>query len=349
MNIKVHSIYDRFFPTIGTTAGSWEQFKSYKVERLEPDLAISTVERAGYWEVAAKVMRLLIFPGFLYLGMKYILERITMYHLYAAQRYSKSHVNALRELIAQKFNLSANKDLIGREVTLQKDGVCYSGLLVGHSRSIANGKWALYAPGRDTTIEHAYLNGCAEPFLGAGYSVLMINGPNAGRSSGTASPDTLGEAQGLGITFLETALKAKKIIISGHSLGAASISKAIKTHTFKDGINYLVIRIMTFCKLSNIARKMAGAMAFKMVHWLGYEINQVEVSNILRRQRISEIVFEGGRDDIMDGARLGAGLARKNLTEGKVIHIPDAEHTDLPFTLIQREIQSWDVTLLTPS
>lgn len=346
MKINIHPIYNEFFPATGSTNENWDHFKSYDALRLEPDFSIQTKEKLTCSQIAFKIMRVLIIPWLIYETVKYLIGRFIMYQVYAAQKYSAKEIYALRQRVLKKLEDPDNQDMIIREIFLERDGVKYNGLIVANKQTIANKKWALFAPGRLTTIEQSFLKNYEEPYFKAGYNLVMINGPNVGLSQGTATPETLGQAQELGINFIETALKANRIVISGHSLGAAAISWAIQHHHFKSLKNYLAMQLMTFSNLTQVAHKHVGTLAKNAVSWLGYEMSPTKASKKLEAHSIPGVVFEGGRDEIMSGISLADGLKDNKLENTTIRIIPDAEHSHLPTEEITKEIVKWDTSLV---
>lgn len=236
---------------------------------------------------------------------RYILQRIVMLPLYPAQsRIVKfffpdiAGTHAL-DLYRKEATDALNQEgYIVRHVALEKKGVRYSGLLIGHSSTINNGKWALQATGNLEPVEHS-ANDFALIYREMQFNTLVINGPAVGRSKGQATPESMGDAQEVGISFLETALKAKKIVIAGRSLGGAAVGQALLKHTFKEGVNYLVIRQMTFDRASNICAKTVGNIfsilewpVAKLVQGVGCEMDSVAASRKLQQLGIKEVIVQ---------------------------------------------------------
>lgn len=181
---------------------------------------------------------------------------------------------------------------VAKEVTLEKNGIKYKGVLVGHRDTIQNGKWAIQATGNGEPIE-SNLYEYAESYYRSGTNLLMINGPSVGESGGTAWPETMGDAQEVGISFLERAVKAKKIALIGRSLGGAAIASAILQHDFKEDVKYLVIDMVTFDRVSNVCSKIIGnRLVGSLVKLVGLEIDTVEASKKLQALNIPEIIIQ---------------------------------------------------------
>ncbi len=140
-----------------------------------------------------------------------------------------------------------------------------------------------------------------------------------GRSKGTATPKTIGECQRTAIRFLETALKATKIVLAGYSFGGAAIGEAILQHDFKPEIDYLVIRQATFGKASEAAAELApsyhihSSLARGLVRGSGCEMDNVKSSEKLAKLKIPEVIIQVGKDYIVEAkASLKTALEKKN-------------------------------------
>jgi len=127
--------------------------------------------------------------------------------------------------------------------------------------------------------------------------------------------ETMGDAQEIGMTYLETVIKAHKIAFAGRSLGGAAVGIAVLEHQFKEEVNYIVVPQMTFSRTTDIcavnAWKMTGSATIVrivrwLVKWTGLEMDSVAVARKLRDLHIREIIIQGTeRDEVMPlGARL---------------------------------------------
>lgn len=306
------------------------------------------------------VLKILILPWGLIEGVRYLLGRVAMMLLYPAQSalikkiyssFRAEYVDALRVKALQ--NLAKN-GYAARHVVLEKAGVRYSGLLVAHSETINSGHWVLQAGG-NTMLAEGSIEGLAHHYR----NVLIINGPSVGRSEGVALPAHMGDAQDVGLSFLEEVLKAKRIAFAGLSLGAAAQTKAIMQHTFKASCQYLMIRQMAFDTVSNVAyefvkeRKRSlfwGYLAAGIVHFCGLQIDSVEGSKRLRDLNIQEVVFQSCSDDtpsfqgdgiIAAPSTLGAALVARNIS-AEIIPLINADHNSPDiFRLTARRIQAF--------
>lgn len=349
MNMHVLPIYNDLFSDakVSTNYGLWERFKTYPdtQEVIFPSkVDFSSNEQKTWGDTLKKItlilLKIVLVPWIFYDGIKYLLRKITMYSALPAQFIGVKKLDSLRK---QALNLLNFDRYIARHVSLEKNGTRYSGLLIGHSSTISNGKWVLCAKGNFAPYE-----GCipqARIYIDSGFNVLFINPPNVGRSKGSATPDTLGDTQEIGLCFLELAIKAKKIAWVGVSLGGAAIGRAIMQHTFQPNINYLVIRLMTFDKLSSIAKRMTGTIGSVVTKWLGYEMDSVAASRKLQELNIHEVVIQGGDDDLIGNTSLLDALKREGVTENKTFTIiPGVSHNYFASDELKEAIGFWDET-----
>ncbi len=242
------------------------------------------------------------------------------------------------------------KGYIVRHVSLGKNGVRYSGMMVRHESTIDNGNWVLQAGGNCERMEN-FIESYARRYQMLGMSTLMINGPSVGCSEGHATPESMGDAQEVGLSFLEEKLKAKKIVLAGRSLGGAAIAQAILQHNFKSDVSYLAVRQMTFDRVSHICGEFVqkdspnlGAFVAALAKWSGTEIDSVEASKKLQKLGIHEVIIQSShravpegelpkKEDfqtdkvIVDKASLGYALINEGITRDKTfICLPDADH-----------------------
>jgi len=288
-----------------------------------------------------------------YTTCKYGLQRLAMIPVYPAQsRLLQQQIDHINPMSLQRFRselLSSmqKEGFFIREVTIERNKVQYHGFMISRPETQDNGKWVLQAAGNTEAIE--YYSPIAKEYAKAGFNTLLINGPSVGKSKGRATPRSMGEAQESGLQILETHIKAKKIAITGFSLGSAAIGQAILRHEFKKDIQYLVIRQLAFDRLSNIARKILAfpilsRIAPKLVHWTELEMDNVLVSKKLQSLHIPEIIIQASnkfvdpstipdtQDFAHDGvvpktASLGYRLVKEGVIENKIfLCIPFARH-----------------------
>jgi len=368
---SISLLYERYFPQDREVQADWKNFKNADEEFFVPlsdrkvEFSINEKTWTDKFAAGAKTVlgALTIVPPVLHL-----VQRIVMIPLYPAQsRIARSlgpfmdvkDLNFLRRQMAQ------SPDLICRDVVLEKDGVRYSGMLMGRPDTIRNNNWILQAVGNGETIEGS-MEYLATFYGEKGFNTLMINGPGVGKSEGQANPDSMGDAQELGISYMETALKAKNIVIAGRSLGGAAVGQAILKHKFRRDVNYLVVRQMTFDKVSNISSKVASrvspgseAIVASTIRASGCEMDNVAASIKLQEEGIPEVIVQASRrsvplgeqprpedfdtDGVIDAeVSLGYALVQKNITGNKTFYcLPGAGHmTDMAFTILGPELEA---------
>ena len=168
----------------------------------------STAKKVG--EVALKII---LFPWGVYCATRWAVQRLIMIPLYPAQsslvklfipqinnkilniQFRTAALDVKRVKMAEHLS---KKGLIIRHVCLEKNGAKLSGLIIAHPDHIQNGKWVLQACGNIQPIEQG-TDLVAECYHKEKYNVLLVNNPGVGRSEGTATPDTIGDAQEMGI------------------------------------------------------------------------------------------------------------------------------------------------------
>ncbi len=304
---------------------NWNALRSPKedlvgpLSQRAPDFSIHDIQPLTWKDTLQKVtLRFLkctlLFPWGLYDGLNYLTQRLAMTALYpiqsravqllARQKFSTSALDHQRQELTEEFQ---ERGYIVRHVSLEKNGTHYSGLLIGHRETIYNGQWVIQAGGNAQAIEDsAYLY--APCYKEQRFNTLLINGPGVGRSEGEATPLTMGEAQEIGISFLESAIKAKKIVIAGLSLGGAAMGQAILLHHFKPDTSYCVIRQVTFDQASRIAGVFASRVWSKLrsftehlIRWCGAEMDSVLASRKLQQLGIHEVIMQATNKEIPTG------------------------------------------------
>ena len=361
-------VYDTLFdarakqPDFSSLNSSEAELKS-SVKRLPVDFSVQNSSPKDYRETLKKiqlsVLQVFLLPWGLYELSRFIIQRLIMIPMYPAQSTLATTVIGMGVFAITSEGLdewrahtgdALNKQGCVRHVVLEKDGVRYSGLLIGHRDTISNGNWVIQAGGNLEFMEHSAAE-MAATYRRYGYNTLLVNGPAVGKSWGHATPQSMGEAQRLGIQFLETALRAKRLVLAGRSLGGAAIGQAILQHDFKKDIDYLVVRQMTFDTSSHICSKVV-AQAFpaleswvaSLVKWAGVEMDSVAASRKLQDLGITEVIVQASSKEVKVGtipdvsdfqtdgpiiaeASLGYRLVKEGITRHKVFHcLPNADH-----------------------
>lgn len=357
----MNPVYNHFL-----TRTSWESFNSTPEElRFGPKDVDFSIDQRTWCQTCKKVslfiFKIILFPWIIYDGISFLLQRILMMNLYPAQStivkycmrpaFKTANLDQVRVEIPASF-----PGKIIRHVRLEKDGHSYSGLILSTAEKIQNRKWILQATGNLDCFERAAK--CMNPYLETDYNVLIVNGPGVGRSDGIATTQNLGKPQEIGISYLEKALGAKEIVMAGFSLGGAAIGEAIMEHEFKNDIDYLAIRQMSFDKVSNVGRKIMEkngiclAPFSKFLAILGNtETDSTEASKKLIELEIPEAIVHAGSSSSsfdFDGvipikATHGARLQKEGITKHKYFyHVPEGKH-ELPFIQTIQAINDWQI------
>lgn len=152
-------------------------------------------------------------------------------------------------------------------IALNKSGIKYNAFAVQQPKSEdssekTNNAWVLIAGG-NMEVGLGTIGRRAEYFHKKGFNVFYVDGPRVGGSKGQPTSYSIGAGQEAGLQFLETVVKAKKILLYGDSLGGGAHAKAIEIHDFKNGIDkgiqYMVVSSRTFDKLSHMAATVVGS------------------------------------------------------------------------------------------
>jgi hypothetical protein len=234
-------------------------------------------------------------------------------------------------LQADRAELANRSFWLLREVVVEGAQCRTTGLVISSADTMLNRKWVLQATGSDQSIEN-YTRYFGRLWLNRGYNTLLLQGPGAPLTEGASSPFNLGEAQRLGIRFLETVLQAREIVLSGLSLGGGTIGEAILQHNFLTGENapqYRVIRTITFSSLKDVIAETVNGPVAALSRVLGCEMRNFESSKRLSELRIPETIVgcgDGQRwlpDDVIGaGASLGRQVSAANLTLKTFVRVP---------------------------
>lgn len=323
------------------------------------------------WKILRIFLMIIFFPWGLYAAIKYLLQRLVMTITFPLQSgiltLKWNRLDALAELrkeIQTNLNQARNqthpepqsREPVGKEfenpyllrqVVLGKEDRRYRALMIATGQSISSGIWMLHAPGNTKPIEccavqyaHYYTKYCNA-------SLLIVHGPGAVGNDGEVPTTDLGEPCELALSCIETHFKAKQIILSGHSLGGASIGQAIKQHTFKtEKHKYVVVRQMTFDSTGNMGYRRVGfnkwftspplgRMVECLVKWTNCHIDNVEASRILQDKKIVEIIVQAGKDKVIPHeASLSWALGEQGITGNKIFEfLPDNGHNSMLVSL----------------
>jgi alpha-beta hydrolase superfamily lysophospholipase len=369
--MKISEVYTQYFSPNAADPRNWESLNSTAEELRygpnEPDFSIDNRTCCSTCKkIALLLLKIILVPWILYEAITFVAQRIAMAALYPAQSFfvkccrpslRTSHLDRRREELPERF---AEQGYVIRHVKLEKDGTDYSGLWMGSPETLDNGKWVLHATGNVQPIERAV--DLVDSFQSIGYNLLMVNGPGVGRSDGIATAATLGEPQDIGISFLEHAIKANRLVLSGFSLGGAALGEAIHNHDFHlegdEHKHYLVIRSMCFDSVGNVGRKKTSKGCFApfskcVANWTKLEADNVASSRKLLELQIPEVIIQAGEGDtfahdgmIPEKATLGRRLQKEGITDPELkqfINVPGARH-HVPIETILDVIRTWDDT-----
>ncbi len=281
------------------------------------------------------------------IALRYILQRLLMIVLYPAQsrlmeKFGDSSLlkeNLTRNRLSATHWKSGTKcsylyndetktwqeeqsdhsfNYVYRNLVFKQNDHLLNGIIISSEANMGNGNWVLQATGNGEPIENTFGN-LINFYESMGLNLLMINGPGVGSSEGEATPETMRNAQEMGLKFLEEAIHAKKIVIAGRSLGGAVIGEVISKHVFKPEIQYLVIRLMSFSCFSNVVgyyfKKICqnflpfcndnSPLSFLLIWigsrittFLGLEIDGLAGSqSLLSQQSIKEVIVQSGKGE----------------------------------------------------
>lgn len=309
----------------------WDTLFS-KNDFTPPDFLIMTRD---WWDVARDislfVLKIVICPWGLYELVRYVIGSVVLFILHPAGNKIVNWMMSSRWMRGGQENVeNLQKDgFVVREVTLNKDGDVYSGFLIGHKGQINNGNWVLQTLGNGEWAEIS-MGSVANIYKEAGYNTLVVNGPGVGKSGGSRTLQGMGDAVEVELQFLETAVKAHNIVIAGRSLGGLMGSIAVTKHAFREDVNYMLARLVTFDSIGNIATKilragpLLGACIRAIMAWSIGEFDLMDASrridelNQAREKPILDVVVQAGfegrisRDDVIP---LEAALAKRMETE----------------------------------
>lgn len=311
--MRIDPIYDQFslnetnlldlelFATHVNDEKEWKE-KSADLEMIES--FPSSTER-----VCRRALQGLFFPWGIYCGIRFYMHQLAGRKIYPAQcRFSKKEISSWRDKVLGE---QEEKKRIVRHLRLQKGNTNYSAFLITSKETIANGQWALHASGNQSIVEKECLKDPSYPdvYCQEGFNVLLVNGPGVGLSDPMQSIAQLGDAQELGLHFLESAVKATKIVLTGVSIGGAALSLVIDRHHFLKDRNYLVLRFATFSRLSDVIQMRTGFWGQLMFSQLGYEIDSVSASKKLEELQVPEVIYQNENDRLLKKNQKTAELA----------------------------------------
>ncbi|MCB1119494.1 MAG: hypothetical protein KDK65_06000 [Chlamydiia bacterium] len=215
-----------------------------------------------------------------------------------------------------------------KRVTLSVDGMPVDGMIVTRDATKANGKWFLKVNGNgehyEEEIEQRFNNVGAPQDLyrllhQTEGNALFFNYPGVGSSGGSPSYQTLIKAHEVALRFLEEELQAKQIVGLAHSIGTGVQSEALKTHKFKEGIDYTFIRKHPFSSTAAVVpfllRPFVSLLGWNLINRpsLGHRQIIIQAAKVPHARIIDKEEIEG--DGVISAyASLIKSLRDRNIT-----------------------------------
>lgn len=323
---------------------------------------------------------ILAIPRAICSGLKYMAQRIVMHMVYPAQSWLGKKVHNQSEQTARFDDYVTESAMYNypkiESISLDHNGKKLEAWIIYHPKQRKCENWVLQSVGNCAIVQQ-YIPIIHTQYIKAGFNTLLVNNPGVAGSEGTSTPQTMGEAQSIGITHLETQEGAKNIVVAGHSIGGAANGQAALQHNFKqDSVNYLFVPQMTFGRLSHIAKKIVPRCLKwavpTVIRGLDLEMDNVAASRRLAELNIPEYIIntreapsETNRSGYLhDGlipakATLGHRLYKANITHLKTTdyEIPDghqplkwfAHNAEHAIELTARVIREWRISLSPPT
>lgn len=195
-----------------------------------------------------------------------------------------------------------------KRITVLVDGLFVDAAIMGRASTLNNKKWVLASIGRTQTYEKVMTDKTFQSFLkDINSNVILFNYPNIGASKGTRNTKNMVAAYKGILEFLEDDKKgigAKKIIGYGYSMGGGVQGEALKTHNFKQDIQYLFIKDRTFSNLRKIFKSYSKGILNDFGSHFGWSLDSLESSKRLEQLKIPEIIIQAtdeGNNPISDG------------------------------------------------
>lgn len=249
-----------------------------------------------------------------------VLAVIINHFVYIAtlRSYSKEQQETIDNLRWESFEKLTEVKCECRRIALNKSGINYDAFAIEHETTKGNGRWVIVAGGNGWIGEGAVLS-CVGKFAPQGFNVLFVNGPGVGRSSGFPTSYSIRAGQEAGLQFLENAVRAKKILMYGTSLGGGAQAEAIKNHEFRKDIEYMVWSDRSFDKLSSAASRMVTSLAKPLFFLLGNELDGIAGARRLEKLGITHVVTQNSQcDDDNDILFLEDKLPTDNGSDGVI-------------------------------
>ncbi|MGL5264241.1 MAG: CPn0927/CPn0928 family alpha/beta hydrolase fold protein [Candidatus Rhabdochlamydia sp.] len=174
--------------------------------------------------------------------------------------------------------------------TIEVDGCKIDSVMMGKPDTFANERWLLASNGNGEFYEGKLDDSEFKEVLSKiNCNALLFNPPGVGANSGSASVQTMSKVYRAMFTFLENAIRAKKIVGYGFSIGGAIQGEALKTHPLKKDVKYVFVKDRTFSTLSQLVSQMMGRILGFFIKPLGWEMDSLASSKSLQ---VPEIILQ---------------------------------------------------------
>lgn len=219
-------------------------------------------------------------------GPKYYMQKSYLKSLHAqtyGSHIDKEALDRLRGLVAQALQDSL---MDVDRISLEKDGIHYDALTVRQAEETQD--WCLFVQDREAPME-LHLEDLSLRCQEQGLNLLIVNGPNLGRSEGSVKKKTFGQATEAAMQYLEQEVRAKKVALLADGFGAAKLCAAVSSHFFATrGPIYLGARVNAAASLD---RHFPGCKRWT-ARRLGLKQDQTQLSRIFQERLFHEIIAE---------------------------------------------------------
>lgn len=300
-----------------------------------------------------------------------ILEVIAGFLSYKATHISQSLVKELGETA---YKTLEEKGFIVKKVPLLLSGASYEGTVVVAKEFFNSSVCTVHARGINKCVEMEMVKLAEKDHSFGSYSIF-VNGPSVGFSSGLPTSNQIPAPIQAAIQYAENELKAKSIIVLGHSFGGGFGIIGLARHLIlmqnkghialekseeNNKIRYLAISHCTFSDFISIAALTRSRILKPVFTLIGYQLDNVEASRIISEANVPHIVIQGknGSDSIIpDAVSLATVLKQKEITTNKFfitseeithtasVPLPDNEQTQVD-TFIRKFINKEDLLIV---
>lgn len=223
--------------------------------------------------------------------------------------------------------LKGNEGWTHKRLAVGINGMKIDAMVIGKPETFDNGKWLLFSSGNgafyegvrtiyqdyETDLASRYPDGVIThhlyPMLSKiNANAVIFNYPGVGASTGWPVLQNLIDSYKGMLNFLEEGLKAKKIIGWGWSIGAGIQAEALRSHDFKENVEYLWIKDRTFSRLSDAVSNMLYKIVGVFIRFFGWEMDCVNSSKELKTP---EVIVQSGKLHFSLFTRAGGELLQE--------------------------------------